>query len=112
MKDDQLFLQHILAAIEAVDEYLQGASRITFVQNRMQTDAVVRQLEIIGEAARNLSDECRDAHRDIEWGQIIGMRNRLIHAYFRVDIELVWEIVTTDLPVLKGQVESILAGRR
>ena len=112
MKDDRLFIQHILAAVKTVDDYIDGTSRVAFVQNKMLSDAVVRQLEIIGEAARNLSEQCRDAHQDIEWGQIIGMRNRLIHAYFQVDIELVWEIVTTDLPVLKGQVESILAGWR
>ena len=111
MKDDRLFLQHILAAIETVTDYIDGTSRVAFVQNKMLSDAVVRQLEIIGEAARNLSDECRDAHQDIEWGQIIGMRNRLIHAYFQVDVELVWEIVTADLPLLKMQIETIVAER-
>jgi len=111
MKDDALFLRHILDAIELIDEYVKGVARPWFVQNRMLRDAVMRQLEIIGEAARNVSGELREAHPDIEWGQIIGMRNRLIHAYFQVDIELVWEIVTTDLPLLKMQIETIVAKR-
>lgn len=111
MKDDALFLRHILDAIELIDEYVKGVTRPWFVQNRMLRDAVMRQLEIIGEAARNVSGELREAHPDIEWGQIIGMRNRLIHAYFQVDIELVWEIVTTDLPLLKMQIETIVAKR-
>ena len=109
MKDDALFLRHILDSIDAIDGYTKGVTRVTFIQNAMLRDAVMRQLEIIGEAARNLSDAVRKAHPDVEWGQIIGMRNRLIHAYFQVDTELVWEIVSTDLPLLKRRVEAMIA---
>jgi uncharacterized protein with HEPN domain len=71
-------------------------------------DAVVRELEIIGEASRNLTDELREAHPEVPWSQIIGMRNRFIHAYFDVNLRIVWEIVRDDLPRLKHQVEQIL----
>lgn len=106
MKGDELFLGHILDAMEAVNDYTANVPRVQFLQNRMMQDAVVRQLEIIGEAARNLSDEARAQHPDVEWNQIISLRNRLTHAYFQVDIELVWEIVTTDLPLLKRELAA------
>ena len=108
MRDDSVFLRHILDAVKTVEGYIANVSRGEFLQNGMLRDAVTRQLEIIGEAARNLSDETRQRHPNIEWGQIIGMRNRLIHAYFQVDIELLWEIVGNDLPLLRTQVERIL----
>jgi uncharacterized protein with HEPN domain len=69
---------------------------------------VVRQLEIIGEGANNLSVELREAHPEITWGQIIGMRNRLIHAYFQVDLDIVWEVARVDLPMLRERVEYML----
>ena len=108
MKDDSVFLHHIIDAIITIEEYIGETPRIHFIHNKMMQDAVVRELEIIGEAARNLSEDLRTQHQDIEWESIISMRNRLIHAYFRVDIELVWDIVNTDIPLLKGQIGDIL----
>jgi uncharacterized protein with HEPN domain len=107
-RDDTVFLQHILDAIQRTRQHLRDVSQEQFWQNDLVQDAVIRQLEIIGEASRNLSDDLRSAHSQVPWGQIIGLRNKLIHAYFSVDLSIVWEIVNDDLPALEEQVEYIL----
>jgi uncharacterized protein with HEPN domain len=107
-KDDFVYLRHILDAIAQIEIYLQGATQAEFNQNKLLQDGVIRQLEIIGEASRNLGQEFQDKHSQIPWGQIIALRNRLIHAYFSVNLQLVWEIVKTNLPVLKNDIQQIL----
>jgi uncharacterized protein with HEPN domain len=107
-KDNTLYLQHIRDAIQRVERHLAEISWDQFWQSELVQDAVVRQLEIIGEATRNLSDDFRQEHSEVAWGEIIGMRNRLIHAYFEVALEIVWEIAHVDLPLLKEQVERFL----
>ena len=107
-KDDTVFLRHILDAIQYIDGYVGGLAFDQFLQRRMTQDAVVRQLEIIGEASNSLSADLREAHPDVMWGQIIGMRNRLIHGYFQIDLEIVWEVVHVDLPALRAQVAHLL----
>jgi uncharacterized protein with HEPN domain len=109
MKRDQSFyLQHILDAINRVDEYLKDVEEKTFRRDYLIQDGVIRQLEIIGEAVRNLSKELRETHSDIPWSDIAGMRDKLIHDYFGVDIEKVWLTARDDIPVLKKEVEKIL----
>ena len=76
----------------------------------MIQNAVVRELEIIGEATRSLPEEFRREHPDIEWGDIIAMRNRLVHAYFDVDLNVLWEVVHNDLPVLDAFARRIIGG--
>lgn len=71
-------------------------------------DAVVRQLEIIGEASRNVSESFQEEHSDIPWGQIISLRNRIVHEYFEINLGIAWDIVQDDLPVLKRQIQQIL----
>jgi len=107
-KDNTVYLRHILDSIEQIADYIRDVSAEQFLQSRLLQDGVVRQLEIIGEASRNLSDEFRRRHAGVLWGQIIGLRNRIIHAYFNVDLDTVWDIVQNDLPVLRQQVEQIL----
>jgi uncharacterized protein with HEPN domain len=107
-KDDTIYLRHILDAIQRIEEYLAGVSYDRFLQSSLLQDGVVRQLEIIGEAATKVSIDFRDAHPGLAWGSMIGMRNRLIHAYFKVDLSIVWDTVQNDLPSLKQQVERIL----
>jgi len=107
-KDDSVFLRHMLDAIHQVNGYLSGITRDQFLQQKIVQDAVVRQLEIIGEAANNLSVGLRETHPEVTWGQIIGMRNRLIHAYFQVDLDIVWEVARVDLPQLRERVEYML----
>jgi uncharacterized protein with HEPN domain len=107
-KDDTVYLRHILDAIQRIQEYLADASYDQFLQNYLLQDGVVRQLEIIGEAARNVSSAFQSTHPEFAWSKIIGIRNRLIHAYFEVNLSIVWNTVQVDLPPLKQQVERIL----
>lgn len=109
MKTDTVYLQHIHEATERIALYLGDTQREEFYSDLMLQDAVVRQLQIIGEATRSLSDEFKGNHPEIPWIQIIGMRNRIIHEYFRVNLAIVWEVVRNDLPVIAGQVTKILA---
>ena len=108
MKDETVYLKHIADAIAQIEDYLHEKSFEEFTGNKMFQDAVVRQLEIIGEASRNLSDDFRRLHSAVPWGQIVGMRNKIAHDYLNVDMEIVWDIVTHDLPVLKLRIADLL----
>lgn len=107
-KDDTVYLRHILDAIHRIESYIHGVSKGEFLNNNLLQDGVVRQLEIIGEATRNLSDEFREEHSDVPWKQIIGLRNRIVHAYFDIDFEITWTIIQVDIPSLKPRIEAYL----
>lgn len=107
-KDDTVYLKHMRDAIQRAERHLTGVAWEQFRQSEIVQDAVIRQLEIIGEATRNISEDFRRAHPYVPWSQIIGLRNRLVHAYFAVDLTIVWEIVQIDLPPLKEQIERML----
>ena len=87
-----------------------GKSRADLDASRILSLAIVRLLEIVGEAAGRVPDDVRQAHPKIPWSQIIGMRNRLIHGYDQVDLDIVWVVVTSDLPALVAQLDQIAAG--
>jgi uncharacterized protein with HEPN domain len=108
-RDEKIYLQHILDAITKTEKYLGDVDEASFIQNSLIQDGVIRQIEIIGEAARHLSGDLRNKYSDIPWDDIAGMRNKLIHDYFGVDIDEVWLTATEDLPILKEQVAAILA---
>ncbi|MEK7218551.1 MAG: DUF86 domain-containing protein [Patescibacteria group bacterium] len=108
MKDDRLYLRHILDAIITVEEYLQGVEREAFMGNRMLQDAVMRELAVIGEAATKVSEGFRTAHPSMPFPKMIGLRNRLIHAYIDVDLDIVWETCKQNIPSLKVAVEEIV----
>ena len=95
------------AAIEA-QGFIAGCNRQTLDSNKMLVFALVRAIEIIGEAAANVSLECRERHPQIPWANIIGMRNRLVHAYFDVDLDILWNTATTKLEPLIEQLEEII----
>jgi len=87
---------------------MDNVSHEEFLRNRLLQDGVIRQLEVMGEAARNLSEDLRNEHPQIPWRQMIGLRNRMIHAYFNVDLQIIWEIVQGDIPDLKQKMKQIL----
>ena len=107
-KDDSVYLHHIIDAFVQIEHYTEGVSHEEFLRNRLLQDGVIRQLEVMGEAARNLSEDLRSEHPQIPWRQMIGLRNRMIHAYFNVDLQIIWEIVQGDIPDLKQKMKQIL----
>jgi uncharacterized protein with HEPN domain len=107
VKGDQLYLKHILDAIHKVDTYIAVGHEVFIASSHWQ-DAVIRQLEIIGEATKRLSKQFCSRHSDVPWRRIAGLRDVLIHDYMGVDIKAVWEITQKNLPPLRLQIESIL----
>lgn len=107
-KDNNIFLGHILENIEAAEKFIMEVSENDFYNNLEKVYAVIRSLEIIGEAARNLSNDFKAAAPHIAWRDISDFRNVLIHEYFGVDKEKVWAVVKNDLPNLKKEIELLL----
>lgn len=106
MKSDAPYLSHIADSIAAIESYVAGGQG-AFLSQRMIQDAVIRNFEIIGEAANKLSPAAR-ANSAIPWHRMIAFRNRLIHGYWGVDLLLVWDVVVRDLPLLKREVQRLL----
>lgn len=107
-RNPRIRLSDILQSIDQIKSYTDGVSREQFLEDRMIQDAVTRRLEVIGEAVKGLSDAERSRHPEIPWSSIAGTRDRLIHDYFRVDHELVWEMVQEHLPALREAVAALL----
>jgi len=108
MKKDKAYLQRILEAISDAEKFIENVSQEEFYKNKEKQYAVLRALEIIGEATKNLSIGLKARYPQIPWRDIAGMRNKLIHEYFGVKLELVWETVEDRLPKLKKQISEIL----
>src|ERR1041385_3465691 len=110
MKDESFYLRHILDAIEKTEGYLRDSDEASFSRNPLLQDGVIRQIKIIREATKRLSIDIRRSYPHIPWEDIAGMRYKPIHDYFGVDIEKVWLTAKEDLPILRSDVEVILAG--
>jgi uncharacterized protein with HEPN domain len=106
-RDPHLLVEDISTAIEKIDRYIGGIGRDAFMTDDKTIDSVVRNLEIIGEAARQMPDTFKEAHKEIPWNQIMGLRNRIVHDYFGLDLEIIWFIITSDLPDLKEKIQKI-----
>lgn len=107
-KDPKIFLQHILDSIAEIEKNIGNISEEKFSRSTSIQDAVIRRLEIIGEAAKNIPENIRQKYNFIPWKKIAGSRDVLIHQYFEVDLEAVWDSVTKDLPKLKQDIKIIL----
>ena len=106
-RDMRLYLNDIRESIAAVEEYTKGATEEDFCRNRQVQDAVIRRLEIIGEAAKNIDDDTREKHPEIPWKRIAGLRDIIAHEYFGVKFERIWEVVVKDLPDLKKKLSKM-----
>ncbi|MFC1727380.1 DUF86 domain-containing protein [Patescibacteria group bacterium] len=107
-KDPKIFLKHVLESIEEIEGFIEGFSEEEFSRDIKTQDAVVRRIEIIGEAVKNLPVSFRNKHPDVEWREIAGMRDKLIHHYFGIEMSIVWATSKKDLLKLKKQISKIL----
>ena len=107
MKDDTIYIDHILKSIDNILEYTKGFNKKRFSENTLIQDAVIRNFEIIGEATKKISNAFRLSYPEIPWKEMAGMRDKLIHDYLGVDIEVIWKSIKDDLPTLKRLIGNI-----
>jgi uncharacterized protein with HEPN domain len=107
-RKDEAYLRHIKDAICDIKQFMKGVTKEEFFRNKEKQYAVLRGLEIIGEATKNLSKELKAEHSEIQWSEIAGMRDKLIHQYFGVNIDLVWETFKKNIPELENVISEIL----
>ncbi len=107
-KDTKVFLEHIFECIELIELYIADQTFESFKNSIQLQDSLIRRLEIIGEAIKNLPDNFKKKFPEVAWKNIAGMRDILIHKYFGVDLDLTWRVLTNEIPKLKKQIHSIL----
>ncbi len=107
-RGDKEWLEDILIACENILAYKEGYDFDMFLQDRKTQDAILRNIEIIGEAVKKLSDNLKSRYENVEWNEIAKTRDKLIHAYFGVDLDIVWDIINQDIPVLRTQIKDII----
>ncbi len=103
-----LYLQDLAVAADRIASYVEGVTRAEFEADQMRIDAVIRNLQIIGEAVKKIPDSIQKRYPNIPWQEIAGLRNRVTHVYFDVDINIIWDVVQFELPALKIQIQQIL----
>jgi len=114
MKDrpSLLFLEDILSSIQKIEDYIGGISFEDFQNDTRTVDAVLRNLEIVGEASKNIPSEIREGHPDIPWGRMTGLRNIVSHEYFGIDLSIIWQIITVNLPETKPLIDKMVKDSR
>jgi uncharacterized protein with HEPN domain len=110
-KDPKVFLVHILECILLIEKYSKKVTAAKFHKDPVLQDAIIRRLEIIGEAVKNLPAPVKTQYSNIPWKQMAGMRDVLIHEYFNIDLFLTWKVVKQELPLIKKQLSAILADK-
>ncbi|MCB1176206.1 MAG: DUF86 domain-containing protein [Leptospiraceae bacterium] len=108
MRDDLVYLKDIINAINDIEEFIIGMDQKQFLSDKKTIQACIRELEIIGEAVKNISSDIIESYPQIQWKAIAGMRDKLIHGYFGVKINLVWKTITEDIPFLKTEIIKII----
>ena len=103
----KLFIYDITESIKNIESFLKGITEESFSKDILRQNAVVRKLEIIGEATKNIPDFFRKAHSEVPWREIAGLRDKIIHTYFEIDLDITWKIIKKDLPELKKQIDKI-----
>jgi uncharacterized protein with HEPN domain len=106
-RDVRLFIGDILESITNIESFLKDISKESFLNNKLIQSAVVRELEVIGEATKNIPNSFREKYDEVSWRKIASTRDKIIHGYFGVNYEVVWEIIKKDLPMLKKQMRKI-----
>ncbi|MCD6512089.1 MAG: DUF86 domain-containing protein [Thermoplasmata archaeon] len=107
-RDYKLFIKDIVDAIESIEEFVAGMNFEEFKNDDKTVSAVVRKLEIVGEATKNIPDETKEKYPNLPWKEMAKIRDKLIHGYFVVDFEIVWKVIKEELPSLKPEIEKIL----
>jgi uncharacterized protein with HEPN domain len=108
MRDDLVYLMHIRDSLREVRQFIADESYESFLENRMMQNAVMRSFEVVGEAARRVSPEFRGAHPEVPWRLLGDFRNKLIHDYFGLDLDVIWKTATEDAPGLLAQIEDLI----
>lgn len=103
-KEVSIFLEHILESIHNIEQFIEGFTKPMFLKNTEKQSAVIRQIEIIGEAVKNIPPSFREKYPHIPWKDIAGMRDKLLHQYFGVDISMVWKVCKENIPELKQNI--------
>lgn len=108
IKDDKIFIRHILESIDTILDYTKGMNEAAFLANKLVQDAVIRNFEVIGEATKNISEQIKSNSQQVPWRKMAGMRDKLIHDYIGVDLFAVWAVVEKVLPELKKDLQKII----
>ena len=107
-KEPLIFIQHILENIQNIESFSESFSENEFTKDKLRQNAIIKSIETIGEASKNIPDSFRKKYSKVPWKKIAGLRDIIVHAYFGIDLNIVWEIIKNDIPKLKIQIEKIL----
>jgi uncharacterized protein with HEPN domain len=107
MKDPIIFIEHIIENINDIENFSKGIKKEDFLKNKEKQNAIIRSIEIIGEAVKNLHEKIKNTYPKVPWKGIAGTRDKIIHHYFGVDLELIWKVVKENLPDLKKEIVKI-----